>query len=91
VEVKRDPDYELPPKILLEPLDKNKDKYCAYHDAVGHLIEGCISLRLLIEKFISNKKLVRFLRDNLAQPRQNRDSLPRNIPPRDQRERAPSS
>jgi hypothetical protein len=64
MEVKRNPYYELPPKILLEPLKKNKDKYCTYDDAVGHLTDGCIALRLLIEKFISNGKLVYFLRDN---------------------------
>jgi hypothetical protein len=44
MEVWRDPDYELPQKILREPLEKNKDKYCAYHNVMGHLTEGCIAL-----------------------------------------------
>jgi hypothetical protein len=64
--VKKDPDYEIPRKILWELLEQNKDKYCAYHDAVGHLTKGCIALRLLIEKFIDHGKLVHFLRENRA-------------------------
>jgi hypothetical protein len=64
MEVKRDLDYVQPNRITREPLEKNKDKYCAFHDAMGHLTEGCISLQLMIERFIGNGKLVRFLEDN---------------------------
>jgi hypothetical protein len=43
------------------PPTRLADKYCAFHDCYGHLTEQCISLRQLIENFIENGKLVRFL------------------------------
>jgi hypothetical protein len=53
--------FGRPPKIPDNPPYKNEDKYCEYHAQVGHYIEGCIALRLLIEKFIKNGKLVPFM------------------------------
>jgi hypothetical protein len=57
MEVRRNPDYVRPHKIMEEPLERNNDKYCAFHEANGHLTEGCIALRLMIERFIRNGKL----------------------------------
>jgi len=68
MEVRKDPDYVCPQTITREPSKRNKDKYCAYHDVMGHHTEGCVSLWLMIERFIRNEKLVRFLMDNRAQP-----------------------
>ncbi len=66
MEVRKDPNYAPPQKITKEPLEQNKNKYCAYHDGIGHYTEACVSLRLMIEKFIRNGKLVRFLTENHA-------------------------
>jgi hypothetical protein len=63
MEVRRDPNYVRPHRITREPPEGNKDKYCTFHEANGHLTEGCIALRLMIEKFIRNGKLVSFLAD----------------------------
>ncbi|XP_059439812.1 uncharacterized protein LOC132172342 [Corylus avellana] len=78
MEVKKDPEFVRPPKILGSPPEKNKDRYCDFHEARGHYTEGCIALRLLIEKLIKNGKLVRFLGDHRDQPRNNRDNRPYN-------------
>lgn len=40
MEVRKDPEYALPRKITREPPKQNKDKYCAYNDAMGHYTEG---------------------------------------------------
>jgi hypothetical protein len=56
-----DPAFQRPKPPLGVPTARLADKYCAFHDCYGHLTEQCISLRQLIEKFIENGKLVRFL------------------------------
>lgn len=61
MEVRKDPDYIRLPRITGNPPDKNKDKYCAFHEANGHNTKDCIALRVMIEKFIRNRKLVCFL------------------------------
>jgi hypothetical protein len=61
MEVKWDPIYQKRRPIYRVPPPRPADKYCAFHDCNGHTTEGCISLRPLIEKFIENGKLVRFL------------------------------
>jgi hypothetical protein len=61
MEIKRDPTFWEPQKIPSNPLYRNADKYCDFHKQVGHHTEGCITIRLLIEEFIKNDKLVRFL------------------------------
>jgi hypothetical protein len=61
MEIKRDLEYRRPPRIPGNPPQRNEDKYCGFHEQRGHLIKGCITLRLLIEELIKNGKLVRFL------------------------------
>jgi hypothetical protein len=73
MEVRKDLDYVRPPRITRNTSDTNKDKYCAFHNANRHGTEGFIALRIMIEKFIWNGKLVRFLAEHRTQPRQNRD------------------
>lgn len=63
MEIKRDPAYRRPKTILSQPNSQFPDQYSAFHDATGHRTEACISLRILIEHFIENSKLVRFLMD----------------------------
>jgi hypothetical protein len=60
MEVKRDPEFVRPLKILGNPPEKNKDRYCDFHEARGHYTEECIALRHLIEKFVKNGKLIQF-------------------------------
>lgn len=50
MEIKKNPDHTHALKIWKNPSERTKYKYCAFH-----------ALRLLIEKFIRNEKLVRFL------------------------------
>jgi hypothetical protein len=59
--------FRRPPKMMRTPSPRNKDKYCEYHEATGYTIEGCIALRMLIEKFIANEKLIRFVGEQRAQ------------------------
>jgi hypothetical protein len=81
MEVKKDPEYVKPPKIFGKPPTRTNDWYCAFHEANGHITEGCIALRVLIEKIIENGKLVQLLtkqrnQHNPAlthQPREDRD------------------
>jgi hypothetical protein len=63
LEIKRDPTYRKPRPVLANPHSRYADQYCAFHDTTGHRTEACISLRLLIERFIENGKLVHFLVD----------------------------
>lgn len=63
LEIKRDPMYRRPRPVLANPNSPYADQYCAFHDTTGHRTEACISLILLIERFIENGKLVRFLVD----------------------------
>jgi hypothetical protein len=70
MEIKKVPTYQMPkpiPGILPTQL---AHKFCAFHDSYGHLTEQCVSLRQLIEKFIENGKLIRFLIDERNQQRQ---------------------
>jgi hypothetical protein len=61
MELKKDPNYQRPRPIPGNPPPLLADKYCAFHESYGHLTEQCVSLRQLIEKFIENGKLIRFL------------------------------
>ncbi|XP_062155166.1 uncharacterized protein LOC133863216 [Alnus glutinosa] len=67
LEIKRDPMYRKPRSVLVNPNSPYADQYCVFHDTTGHRTEACISLRLLIERFIENGKLVRFLSDQRIQ------------------------
>jgi hypothetical protein len=68
LEIKRDPMYRKPRPVLANPNSQFVDHYCAFHDTTGHRIEACISLRILIERFIENGKLVRFLANQRVLP-----------------------
>jgi hypothetical protein len=75
MEIKRDPQYEKPYPLHNKYVkEENRNKYCAFHDARGHVTEECRNLRILIEKFIKNGKLLCFIADNQGQPRQNQES-----------------
>jgi hypothetical protein len=99
MELKKDPNYHRPRPILGDPPPRLAHKYCAFHDSYGHLTEQCVSLRQLIEKFIENGKLVRFLvnernqqeRDQYPQPRREEDQNERrNYRPRQEESRGRS-
>jgi hypothetical protein len=97
MEIKKNLEFRCPLKISRNPPPHNKDKYCDFHEAASHHIEGYIALLLLIEKFITNGKLVRFLgehRNQLGKDRpqnQHRDHHPQNYQAREypSRDRAP--
>jgi hypothetical protein len=75
MEIKRDPQYEKPyPLHNKHVKEENRNKFCAFHNARGHITEECRNLRILIEKFIKNGKLLHFIEDNQGQPRQNQES-----------------
>jgi hypothetical protein len=57
MEIRKDSEYVCPPKIQRNPPEKNKEKYCAFHEANGHDIKGCIAIRLMIKKFIGMESL----------------------------------
>jgi hypothetical protein len=78
MEVKKDLEFVRRPKIPGNPLERNKDRYCDFHEARGHYTEGCIALRQLIEKLIKNGKLVQFIGGQRNQPRNDRDNRPNN-------------
>lgn len=67
MEIKKDLEFRRPPKISGNPPPHNKDKYFDFYEAASHHTEGCMALRLLIEKFIKNGKLVRFLGEHRNQ------------------------
>jgi len=88
MEIKKDPAFREPQKIPGNPPYKNAGKYCDFHKQVGHYTKGCVTLKLLIEEFIKNDKLVRFLGEQRNQlgnnrPRNHRDYQPRDQQPRD--------
>jgi hypothetical protein len=93
MELKKDPNYQRPRPIPGDPPPRLAHKYCAFHDSYGHLTEQCVSLRQLIEKFIENGKLVRFLvnernhqeRDQYPRPRREEDRNERRIINRDKK------
>lgn len=69
---------------LLEFMDE-VEEFINLHEANGHNNKGCIAIRLLIEKFIRNGKLVRFLAEHRGQQGQNWDRQPRDYQPRKDR------
>jgi hypothetical protein len=86
MEIKRDPAFREPQKILGNPPYRNAGKYCDFHKQAGHYTEGCVTLRLLIEEFIKNGKLVRFLgeqRPGNNRPRNHQDYQARDQQPHD--------
>jgi hypothetical protein len=88
MEIKRDPAFRELQKIPGNPPYRNAGKYCDFHKQAGHYTEGCVTLRLLIEEFIKNGKLVRFLGEKQNQqgnnrPRNHQDYQPRDQQPRD--------
>jgi hypothetical protein len=85
MEIKKDPMYQRPYPIHNKNVrEENRNKFCAFHDSRGHVTEECRHLRILIEKFIKNGKLLRFIADNQGQlrhnqrPQENRDLEPRH-------------
>ncbi|XP_062170531.1 uncharacterized protein LOC133876266 [Alnus glutinosa] len=85
MELKKDSNYQRPRPISGDPPPLLAHKYCAFHDSYGHLTEQCVSLRQLIEKFIENGKLVRFLVNERNQ--QEWDQYPRPKREEDRNER----
>jgi transglutaminase/protease-like cytokinesis protein 3 len=75
MDIKKDPAFREPQKIQGNPPYRNAGKYCDFHKQAGHYTEVCVTLRLLIEEFIKNGKLVRFLGERRNHPGNNR---PRN-------------
>jgi hypothetical protein len=70
MEIRRDSQYEDPhPLFSTRVQEENMHKFCTFHKTRGHLTEECRNLRILIEKFIKNGKLLRFIADNQGQPR----------------------
>jgi hypothetical protein len=87
MEIKKDPAFREPQKIPGNPPYKNAGKYCDFHKQAGHYTEGCVTLRLLIEEFIKNGKLVRFLGERRNHPGNNRPRNHQDYQPRDQQPR----
>jgi hypothetical protein len=92
MEIKKDLEFCRPSKISGSPPPHNIDKNNDFHEAVGHHTQGCIALKLLIEKFIKKWKLVRFLREHRNQPgndwlQNHRDNQPRDHQLRDYQHR----
>jgi len=56
--VKADSMYEKPQEITSTPHPRTAHWYCGFHESKRHRTETCRSLRILIEKFIENGKLV---------------------------------
>jgi hypothetical protein len=86
MEIKRDPAFWEPQKIPGNPPYRNTCKYCDFHKQIGNYTEW-VTLRLLIEEFIKNGKLVRFLGEQRNQPGNNRPRNHRDYQPRDQQPR----
>jgi hypothetical protein len=84
IKIKRDLAFREPPKIPGNPPYRNADKYYDFHKQADHYTEGCVTLRLLIEEFIKNGKLVRFLGEQRNQLGNNRFWNHREYQPRDQ-------
>jgi hypothetical protein len=61
MEIKKDHDYKNTPPIKGKPHPHNLHKYCHYHDSYGHLTNSCVALREMIERYIADGKLTRFL------------------------------
>jgi len=99
MKLKKDPNYQRPRPIPGDSPPRLAHKYRAFHDSYGHLTEQCVSLRQLIEKFIENGKLVRFLVnernqqewDQYLRPRREEDrNERRNYRPRQEERRGRS-
>lgn len=61
MEIKKDLDYKDPHPIKGKPLPHNLHKYCQYHDSYSHWTDSCVALREMIERYIADGKLTRFL------------------------------
>jgi hypothetical protein len=61
MEIRKDSDYKDPSPIKGSLLPHNRHKYCHYHDSYGHWTNTCIALKEMIEKYIADGKLTRFL------------------------------
>jgi hypothetical protein len=61
MEIRKDPGYKDPSPIKGQPPPHNRHKYCHYDDSFGHYTDNCISLKKMIEKYIADGKLKRFL------------------------------
>jgi hypothetical protein len=83
MEIKRDPAFREPQKIPGNTSYRNASKYCDFHKQAGHYTEGCVTLRLLIEEFIKNDKLVWFLGEQRNEPGNSRPRNHRDYQPRD--------
>jgi hypothetical protein len=61
MEIRKDPNYKDPSPIKGRPHPRNRHKYCHYHDSFGHWTNTCVALKEIIEKYIADGKLTRFL------------------------------
>jgi hypothetical protein len=76
MKIKRDLRYRKPKPVLVNPNLPYADQYCAFHDTTRHRTEACITLIILIERFIENGKLVRFLANQRILPNPEHDNRP---------------
>jgi len=59
MEIRKGSQYERPYPLHNKYVkEENGNKFCVFHNAQGHLTEECRNLRVLIEKFIKNGKLL---------------------------------
>ncbi|XP_062171004.1 uncharacterized protein LOC133876775 [Alnus glutinosa] len=61
MEIRKDPSYRDPSPIKGHPPPHNRHKYCHYHGSFGHYTDNCISLKEVIERYIADGKLKRFV------------------------------
>ncbi|XP_062170506.1 uncharacterized protein LOC133876236 [Alnus glutinosa] len=61
MEIRKVPGYKDPSPIKGRPLPHNRHKYCHYHDSYGHWTNTCFARKEMIEKYIADGKLTRFL------------------------------
>ena len=59
--IKREPFFVRPPKMIENPVLRDRNLYCSYHREKGHMTENCHLLKVHIEKLASAGHLDQYI------------------------------
>lgn len=65
--IKNEPYFKWPNRMGGDPIKRNQNLYCQYHQDRGHTIEDCRTLQAFLDQLIKASKLKQFLQQPASQ------------------------
>ena len=80
--VRNEPFFKWPNKMARDPVNRNQNLYCHYHQDHGHTIEDCRNLWDHLEQLVRDGKLKHLLHHSSGRGNQTNSALHGNATPR---------